>query len=402
MEKASATTPYKNTNREPITTMINNQGKYANLFFLTSLIFILGLETSVQAQIATIDSINPQTGQVLVKREEWSDFRPVSAGSELKEGDQIYPSQGVQVRLVCPNLSKETVVPGVPSGIKSICLTWEIRIEKAPPPSGILGGFDSSIPYIISPRHTLLLSEQPLLRWNPVPQATSYTVEVINVQDTIWKAQVQQPQVTYAENHSLTPGITYSLKVITDRGQSSEQDSQSNLGFIILRPAEAQIINDEVAKIEQGEFSPLTTALLLADFYRNYTLPVSSIEAYGLTSEQARSYHLTAEAIATLKSITQQTEQFPIIYRRLGELYWQSGLVNLTIEHYLKAIKMAESPEFLEEKTLAQFGLAKVYAATNRREQAIIFYQQARQGYMDLGDKRRVNFLDRRLESLRK
>ncbi|MDJ0598591.1 MAG: hypothetical protein QNJ37_07100 [Crocosphaera sp.] len=110
--------------------MIKNQRKSIKLLFLTTL--MLGLVTPVQAQIATIDSINPQTGQVLLKREEWSDFRPVSAGSELNEGDQIYPSQGVQVKLVCPNLTKQPVIPGVPSGIKTICPTWEIRIENAP------------------------------------------------------------------------------------------------------------------------------------------------------------------------------------------------------------------------------------------------------------------------------
>ncbi len=378
--------------------MIKNQRKYIKLLFLTSL--MLGLVTPVQAQIATIDSISPQTGQVLLKREEWSDFRPVSAGIGLNEGDQIYPSQGVQVKLVCPDRTPQPVIPGLPSGIKTICPTWDIRISKAPPPPGILGGFDSSLPYIISPRHTLLLTDQPILGWNPVPQATSYTVEVINGQDIIWKTEVQQPQIRYPKHPLLEPGITYSLKITTNSGQSSEQDSESNLGFIVLRPAEAQIINDEVDQIKQGEFSPLTTALLLADLYRNYTLPVSSIEAYSLTSEQARSYHVTAEAIATLKPLTQQTEQFPIIYRRLGELYWQSGLVNLTIEHYLKAIKKADSPEFLEEKTLAQFGLAEVYAATNNREQAIIFYKQARKGYIELGDTKRVNFLERMLESL--
>ncbi|MDJ0598590.1 MAG: tetratricopeptide repeat protein [Crocosphaera sp.] len=361
---------------------------------------MLGLVAPVQAQIATIDSINPQTGQVLLKREEWSDFRPVSAGSELNEGDQIYPSQGVQVKLVCPDRTQQPVIPGIPSGIKTICPTWEIRISKAPPPPGILGGFDSSIPYIISPRHTLLLTHQPLLRWNAVPQATSYTVQVMNGQNTIWKAEVQQPQVAYPEHPPLTPGITYSLKITTNSGQSSQQDSESNLGFIILRPAEAQIINDEVAKIKQGEFSPLTTALLLADLYRNYTLPVSSIEAYGLTSEQARSYHLTSEAITTLIPLTEQKEPSPIFYRILGELYWQSGLVDLTIEHYLQAIEIAKSPEFLEEKTLAQFGLGEVYTAINNIEQAIIFYEQARQGYIELGDTKRINFLERRLETL--
>ena len=69
--------------------MNHHQSKFVNLLFLVTL--ILGLDTPLQAQTAKIDSINPQTGKVLLKREDWSDFHPATEGISIHEGDQIYP-----------------------------------------------------------------------------------------------------------------------------------------------------------------------------------------------------------------------------------------------------------------------------------------------------------------------
>ena len=378
--------------------MNQSESQLIHLLFLVTL--ILGLETPLQAQTAKIDSINPKTGRVLLKREDWSDFYPVAEGASMSEGDQIYPSRGIRVRIICPDRSQKPVTAGVPSGLKSICPIWEVRIAKAPPAPGVLGGIDASIPYLISPRHSLLLSNTPTFRWNAVPDATEYTVELISSQGVIWKAQVQGTQIIYPGNPPLESDVSYSLNIQANTGQSSQQDGASNLGFIILRPAEAQILKAEAAKIEREGLSPLVTGLLLGELYSNYVLPASSLSAYNLTPATARSYNLTAEAIATLESLTQQEEHSPLVYRLLGELYWQSGLAHLAAQNYLKAIELAQSPEFLEEKTLAQFGLAEVYAATNELKQATFWYEQAKKGYVDLGDTRRADFLERRLETL--
>ena len=166
-------------------------------------------------------------------------------------------------------------------------------------------------------------------------------------------------------------------------------------------PAEAEIVKAEATKIEQEEMSPLVNGLLLAEIYSNYVLPASTLSAYNLTPTTARSYNLTARAIATLEALVQAGEREPILYRTRGDLYWQSGLTNLAIENYLKAIKLAKSPEYLEERTLAAFGLGEVHAATDDIKKAIFWYEQSRMGYVDLNDTQRADFLNQHLETLK-
>ncbi len=368
---------------------------------LTLAIAFFASGNSVRAQTARIANIIPKTGRVLLKREDWSDFHPTAVGTSINEGDQIFPTQGVRVRVVCPELTERPVSIGVPSGIKTICPVWEVRIAKAPQAPGVLGGINASIPYIILPRYSLLLTNAPTLRWNAVPGATEYTVELISSNGVIWKAQVQGTQILYPGNAPLEPGVSYSLKVQANTGQSSEQGGASNLDFIILRPAEAEIVKAKAAKIAQQGFSPLVTALLLAELYSNYVLPASTLEAYGLTLEATRSYNLTADAIATLETLTKRGEHSPIVYRLLGDLYWQTGLALLAAEHYLKAIELAQSPEDLEERTLAAFGLGEVHAATDDIKKAIFWYEQSRMGYVDLNDTQRADFLNQHLETLK-
>lgn len=326
--------------------MNQSRTKLLNLFLLSAV--ILELETPLQAQTARIESISPPTGKVLLKRENRSDFSPVATGTHIYEGDQIFPAQGVRVRVICPDRTDKPVSAGVPSGIKTICLKWEVRIAKAPQPPGVLGGINNAIPYIISPRHSLLLNDTPTLQWNPVSETNQYAVHLLAPQGVVWQTQVTSNQVAYPG--PLEPGIPYALTVQTDTGQSSKQEGASNLAFIVLRPSEAQTVKAESTKIVQQKLSPLVTALLLADLYSHYTLPASTLEAYRLTSEVARSYNLTVDAIATLETLTKQGENSPIVYRLLGELYWQSGLANLAIQNYLKVTELAQSPAYLEEK----------------------------------------------------
>ena len=378
--------------------MKQRQSKLLNLLLLVSLIF--GRETPLQAQTAIINSIIPQKGKVLLRREDWSDFHPVAKGTWLYEGDQIFPIQGVRVRIICPDRTNKPVTANKPSGLKTICPIWEVRIAKAPPAPGVLGGMNASIPYIISPRHSLLLSDTPTFRWNAVPGATEYTVELLGSNGVIWTAQVRDTQIVYPGNPSLEPGVSYSLNIRANTGQSSEQDGASNLGFILLRPAEAEIVKAEAIKIGQEEMSPLVNGLMLAEIYSNYVLPSSTLSAYNLTPTTARSYNLTARAIATLEALVQAGEREPILYRTRGDLYWQSGLTNLAIENYLKAIELATSPEYLEERTLTQFRLGEVSAATENSQPAICWYKQAKGGYLALGDTRLVDFLERRIKSM--
>ena len=344
--------------------------------------------------------ISSTTGKVLLKRVDWSDFRPVAVGTELNQGDQIKPTKGARVRVTCPNFYQPFIPAGVPSGLKSICPVWQPIIFKAPPTSGTLGGTNSQIPYLITPRHSLVLSNTPSFTWNPVPNATKYTVKLLAQTEVVWQKQVNKSSTIYPGNPRLRAGTKYSLVITANTGKSSQDEGKLNLNFIVLNKSEIAAIQTEVTKIIKQEASQQVTALMLANFYSRYTLPENTIQAYGLTAQNFKSYSLSADAIATIEALLKQGKQSPIIYRSLGDIYWQAGLTQKATENYLMAIKLAKASEYLEEQTLALFALGEVYAATGNIKQAINSYSQAKNGYILLGDKKRVSLINQYLENL--
>lgn len=378
-------------------------------FTLPTLVFvILALEPSALAQTARIHSIS-SNGRVRVQREKRRDWTPTRQGIELYQGDQIWPDKGVRVYVRCSDLSQPVLVKaGVPSGLGSICITWVNRDDRGTQAEETLGGVDSSIPYLIAPRHSLLLSNTPLLRWNPVADAKEYTVEVRGSAGLMWKTQTKDTQIVYA-GKPLAPGVPYSVIVRTNTGKSSQDDRASNreqnaanLEFRVLRQSEAASVLADVAKISAIPSSNEADALTLASLYSNYTVPESVINAYQLPDDTFETYSLTSEAIALLESLIQQGKQSPILHRTLGDLYWQTGLVRLAESHYLKAVDLVQGLEDLEDWTLAQYSLGQVYSAIDAPEQALQHYGQARVGYIFLGDTRLAEVLQQRIEKLKK
>ena len=286
--------------------------------------------------------------------------------------------------------------------MKTICPNWEIRTDRDHPVKAIiLGGLENSLPYLISPRNSILLTNKPTFRWNPVKGATKYFVELSNGNQVIWVSQVSKNEVVYDGDRTLETGVFYALRITTDTGASSAQEKGAYVRFIILDSAEAQLLKNEIEDIEQGDFTAIAKSLLLVDYYRNYVLPATNLPKYNLTEKNYRNYSLRNEAIVTLENLVDGGVESPLLYRLLGDLYRESGLANLAIENYQKAIVGANSPQWLEDKSKAQYGLADIYVVLDKNEEAISFYQQAKQGYEKLSNDRLVLFLERQIESLK-
>ncbi|MHC5917299.1 MAG: tetratricopeptide repeat protein [Nostoc sp.] len=387
--------------------MINTR-KTPKFTVLALALAIITLPLSAIAQTARIQSIAGK-GKVRVQREKRTDWLPIRPATELYQGDQIFPDIGVRVDLQCPGVSNPVVVrAGVVSGMGSLCINWANTESRGSQAAETLGGVDASIPYLITPRHALLLSATPLLRWNPVSGVTEYSVEVTGIKGLMWKTKTKANQVIYA-GKPLEAGLPYSLIVRTNTGKSSQEDialnreqKASNLEFVTLRQSEAALVKAQAAKISPTPLSSEASALSLANFYANYILPQSVISAYKLPANTFETYSLTGEAIALLESLIQQGKQSPLIHRTLGDLYWQTGLFRLAEAHYLKAIDSVQGLEDMENWTLAQYSLGQIYAAINEPQQALVYYSQAKVGYIFLGDTRRVEVLQRRIKNLKK
>jgi hypothetical protein len=366
------------------------------LFILFSSVFTI---SSVFAQSARIESV---TGKVLLKRRTWSDFVPVAILTTLEEQDQIRVAKGSRVRVMCPNRNHPFWTSDEPIGVKRLCGGWELTRNRGSQAAATLGGVDASIPYLISPRHTLLLSHKPTFRWNRVIGATQYIVQVKNSRGTVWEATTQNSQIIYPGNPVLEPGVAYSVIVKASTGKSSEQDGVKQrptaIDFRILRAAAAEEVKKKVTAITQNSLSPDVTALMLASFYGDYVLPASVAQTYELSDRTVDTYSLTTDAIDVLESQIKQGKKSPALYRTLGNLYWQIGLVRPAIECYSQALDLIQSPEDLEEWTLAQYSLGLIYAAIDDTANAHNHYRQARAGFLFLSDAQRANAIQRRIE----
>ncbi len=386
---------------------------YSVGFSLLLLMAIVSVEPLAFAQssanlprTARIQSI---TGKGKVRIDGESPPRRFFAGvrTELNKGDLIFPEKGVRVTILCPDGSRRSVNAGVPSGLGTICLVWRTDATRGTQDPNVAGGIDTSIPYLIAPRHTLLLSATPLLRWNPVSGTNQYTVEVKSPTGTVWKTETKEAQISYA-GKPLEPGTTYSLLVTTNTGRSSQEDKTpggelvASLDFKVLRSSEAKEVRAMTEKLLQSNPKDEAATLMLATYYGDYVLPSNAIPAYGLSQDNYQTYSLSAEAISLLETQIQQGNQSPALYRTLGDLYWQTGLLRLAGEAYTKAIAQVQTPEDLEEWTLASYGLGKVYTVLKEPQQTLQNMTQARTGFIFLGNSEKAKELDRQIARLKK
>ncbi|MGE5659739.1 MAG: tetratricopeptide repeat protein [Actinomycetota bacterium] len=250
-------------------------------------------------------------------------------------------------------------------------------------PTQFRGGQSDRIPYIIAPRRTYLLSNQPTFRWNrPIQGAKSYTVTLISLtlRKPVWQKQnVTDNTLAYpAEQPPLEAGVEYSLEVKVEGGPSSIEE-EANVSFRLLAAQDADYVRSASALIFQQQLSEETTSLLLAYLYSGY--------------------YLRAEAIELLEPLAAKSQK-PAVHRLLGDIYQQIGLPSQAENYYLKAVKFAGSTQNLEELAAAQARLGEVYLDLGDKEQAIATLKQALELYQKLNNQQRVKQLQERLKKL--
>ncbi len=353
---------------------------------LTLILATLTWGEVVTAQ-ATRNMIVEVKGKVELKRQGASRFVPASRYTELRLGDLIKPALGARAKVLCEDGKTRFVEAGVTSGLNAICPSPHPKPcnnnncgETVPARAGEL-----TIPYIISPRATLLLSDKPILRWNGATGSNNFTVTVRS-EELNWTKQVNRSEVCQENTcelvysgSALQRGVDYKLVVETDTNRSSAEDSTLGLGFKLIDAAKATQVRTIAQQIGQQDLSAQAKRIALADLYAEYDL--------------------LAEAIATLEELA-KNHNIAAAYRRLGDLYLRIGLAREAEVQYLEAIRLAQSTEEKEEQAAAKFGLSKVSSALNRRDTAVHLLREALVGYEQLEDTQRVNELKKRLRIL--
>ena len=322
-------------------------------------------------------------GTVQMKRSGQSNYQPARRGMHLELGDRVRTEEEAQARIRCADLTtfwilysnlERGVASGCPQGLFSTRLRIGQQSDNAP------GGNDPAIPYITSPRRTTILDASPLLRWNAVPGAKSYTVQVVGP-DVNWETEVTGTEVQYAGS-PLTAGLEYRVIVEADNGQSSQLDEGAEtVTFELLYPEDIENVQSDIARLAEAELSEEAKAFALADIYIREDLFV--------------------DAVNTLEPLVASRTNTLEIYQDLGDIYRYIGLNLLAEERYEQAIAIASTNAIPEGIANAQAGLAEVKVMLDQPDAAIDLLTQAKNHYEGLEDTERVEELEERLEELR-
>jgi len=292
-------------------------------------------------------------GTVELKREGWRGYVPVAFGTVIRWGDLIRPSTGQVVTIICADLTLRTVdqESGCPCQPGTLpVLTYGGTHLLAP------RGATSDIPYILYPRNTAILDDQPLLRWHATG-ASSYTVAIVRGGRTFWQqAGVSGTELHYpADAPTLQPGIDYLLSV-TDENTSrrSSEDPAKGLGFQLLSEAQR-------SKVEAQRDAIL--ALSVDEPARQFVLAV-----------YYAGQGLRGEALMLLDTLT-ATIDTPAIYLWRGDLLLATQLPTEATEAYQSALNSAEALGDVESQAAAHAGLWRAMGDEAYFDQAVTLYE---------------------------
>lgn len=180
-----------------------------------------------------------------------------------------------------------------------------------------------NIPYIISPRRTLLLNPRPTIRWNPVENATSYTVIIKGGAGYVWQTEVKENEVIYSGSSPLESGVYYTIIVDANTGESSLDDEMPEQGFETIGESDRLRVKNAATEIEAT--TEEEKSLRLARLYREN--------------------NLRSEAIAILEKLANNGSETTAVYQMLEKLYQEIGLANLADKYAQKAVELANKED---------------------------------------------------------
>ncbi len=340
---------------------------------------LMGWVTPVWSNPNGIHILIDFKGDVRVKKAQWTQFHQANSGITLSSQDQILLGSKASLTIYCSNQNQWTVTQPGTHFVSQGCPTGEAIIRLCPecnnPTRRPLGTKEEKLqqlPYLISPRHTLVFNDSLTLRWNGVSGATYYRVKVGD-----WQRQTNETQMVY--DGELKPGEFYTVRVVADNGISSQDEDNDGQysWFIVLEEEKAKALQEQVAVIEQQELSQEQEGLILAHLYRGN--------------------ELNAEAIKVLEELVKSGSQTTTVYQLLGDIYQQIGLSLMVKKLYGQELALTTEEENSVVKAMMQWGLGEVEYTLGNRDEAVEWLEKAKVSYAGLGEKIQVEELAKRI-----
>jgi hypothetical protein len=376
----------------------------------------------VQPIVARANPHHIIQGEAIIRGDRGTPF-PGGPGTSIYDWFRIRPSSRSDVRVRCaygsPMRLPDREVP-----VSEICSP---RMGTSPNPDGIrgaillpiLGGNDNSIPYVVGPRRTFvtlqdLKNSNPILRWNHVEDAETYTVSLISstVDNPVtWEitvsninlvqfGNISQVEIPFpSEGLSLNENELYIVVVTANTGASSQQEcafslesclqtpfrdfprdvstvfaySQDNVagwGFEVLSEEKSQRLQTELDQLE----SLINRDRVQGVQWTEEAQTLARVHLY----EQ---YELYSTAVQILQDSIEDNVESSALYIKLGDLYGRSGLNLLAQSSYQQALDMATTTSVtgLHDRALSQAALALLSETIGNLGNFTNYSNQARQ-----------------------
>jgi hypothetical protein len=363
------------------------------------LINFAAIQKAASAQSIWVNSKTPPRGDLRVNRA--GKITSLINNSKLQGSDQIYAGKDVVATVACPNNNNKRQVPQATwTSLKKLCPTAISKIARGNSVSDTYSLNNAALPYLITPRQTLLLDAKPIIRWNPVSGNSQYQIQIRKDEKIIWEGRTMATSIQYPGTPILQPGIGYSIVIRTSSGKSSESDTETVPEFRLIRSTDLTEINSAVKIIQSGDISAVSKALQISEFYSGYVLSENQLAAYGLTLKEAKRFNLIGPAIDVLSSAIKNNLNNIVLHQELGLLYNQAGLDLLAAESYTKAIDLAQSPDELEIWTNLQLQVATTSINLKQKTKAIEHYKLALWGFNLLDQKDNADLVMKQIQKL--
>jgi hypothetical protein len=175
--------------------------------------------------------------------------------------------------------------------------------------------------FLYQPFGSVIDNNRPDFKWRPAQGITNYQVRVVPAGgQPLWFGQSQGTTLSYPPGKPpLTPGVVYT--VVVEGANPSAKILQDSKVLIILAPDQQQKIQAAKDLIQNFSLTPDEEALDLELMYRNHRLQQASIEL--------------------LEARINSGSTNPEIYRILGDLYLEEGLIAEAKESYQTSMRYA-------------------------------------------------------------
>jgi len=317
-------------------------------------------------------------GQVKIKRPAWKGYKPALIGTFVNSNDRLLLSSNASAQVLCRNRKVWKVPNGRESIVHQGCgRTQPERDPENPDTVDTRSINKSGVPYIIAPRKTSILDNQPTLRWNAVPGVSGYQVEVVGA-GLYWKTSTRETSIKYSGETPLQPGSHYWLVVKAESGESSL--SEGVFGFTVLSESEEAEIFLARDDLQQKQLSEMAEVIALADLYQ--------------------SNRLKGAAINQLEAAISDQIESVAIYQLLGKVYQQVGLNRLAKDRYLQGLELAEQAEDIESQAAIQGSLALINVILGEPESAQQQLETSQRLYQELGDTEKARQIEEQFRNI--